>query len=209
MPIPLIVIALLVSGGAPASQTADAAASNGALRAELLELARDDQQDRERLSRALETNDSEYIKRLIANDSARTQRLKALVAQYGWPTAALVGRDGVHAAWLLLQHSEDWAWQKTMLPVVEAAADAGEIHKRDLAVLTDRALVRSGRPQRYGNSFSILDGRLVADPIEDEAAVDARRAAIGLPPMAEYARDLAEMYKMPVEWPRSKKPASR
>ena len=29
----------------------------------------------------------------------------------------------------------------------------------------------------------------------------ARRAAVGLPPMAEYARLLAELYEMPVTWP--------
>jgi hypothetical protein len=66
-------------------------------------------------------------------------------------------------------------------------------------------LVRSGQAQRYGSSFSVVDGRLVADPIQDEETVDSRRAEVGLPPMAEYARDLADVYMMPVEWPRPKR----
>jgi len=171
---------------------------------ELLELARDDQADREGFSEAIKANDPEYAKRLTERDAARTLRLKAIVASQGWPTATLVGRDGVNAAWLLLQHSADSAWQKTMLPVLEQAAVAGEIGRGDVALLTDRVLVRSGQAQRYGSSFSVVDGRLVADPIDDESKVDARRAEVGLPPMAEYARLLADMYKMPVEWPRKK-----
>ena len=89
-----------------------------------------------------------------------------------------------------------------MLPVVERAAEAGDVPKSEVALLTDRVLVRSGRSQRYGSSFSIVSGRLVADPIEDEANVDARRATVGLPSMAEYAKLLLELNGMPVEWPR-------
>jgi hypothetical protein len=88
-----------------------------------------------------------------------------------------------------------------MLPVLERAAAAGEIGKTDVALLTDRVLVHSGKPQRYGNSFSFKNGRLVADPIDDIRGLDARRAALGLATMSEYVRQLGEMYKTPVEWP--------
>jgi hypothetical protein len=50
-----------------------------------------------------------------------------------------------------------------------------------------------------------VNGRLVAEAIEDEINVDSRRAAVGLPSMAEYALLLADLYKMPVEWPRQPK----
>jgi hypothetical protein len=112
-----------------------------------------------------------------------------------------VGKDGVEAAWLILQHSPDNAWQEQMLPVLERAAAAGEMSRTEVTLLTDRVLVHRGKPQRYGNSFSFKDGRLVADPIEDIGGLDARRAALGLPTMGEYVRHLAELYKMPVEWP--------
>jgi hypothetical protein len=193
-----------VRPAADAPQTSTGTVANPLLRAELLELARDDQADRERFSDAVKANDKEYEERLTEKDAARTTRLKAIVGDHGWPTPALVGHDGVEAAWLMLQHSGDLAWQKAMLPVLERAASAGEIHRNDVALLTDRVLVRSGQPQRYGSSFSMVDGRLVADPIEDEQNVDARRAEIGLPPMADYAVLLADAYKLPVEWPRRK-----
>ena len=146
-------------------------------------------------------NDTAVLFRFMRADSARTRRLKEIVARHGWLTPALVGKDGVGAAWLILQHSPDYAWQEQMLPVLERAAAAGEMSRTDVALLTDRVLVHRGKPQRYGNSFSFKDGRLVADPIEDIAGLDARRAAIGLPTMSEYVRQLAEAYKTPVEWP--------
>jgi hypothetical protein len=172
------------------------------LRAELLQLREDDQAARVGFALAVSRNDTDYLRRLQESDSRREARLKAIVAAEGWPSTALVGRDGVEAAWLLLQHATDAAWQAQMLPVLERAAEAGDVRRQDVALLTDRVLVRSGRAQRYGNSFSIIGGRLIADPIEDEGNVDARRAAVGLPPMAEYAKLLAESNGLPVEWPR-------
>ena len=175
-----------------------------ALRQELVRLVGEDQADRESVGDALKAHDAAFMKRMSDHDAARTARLKAIVAEHGWPTVALVGKEGVNAAWLLLQHTQDVAWQASMLPAVERAAEAGEVRKQDVAMLTDRVLVRAGKPQRYGCSFSLADGKMVADPIEDLEHLDARRAAVGLPPMAEYVKVLAEGYEMPVEWPPKK-----
>ena len=38
-------------------------------------------------------------------------------------------------------------------------------------------------------------------PIEDAANVDARRAAIGLPSMAQYRQDMRAMYGEPTKTP--------
>jgi hypothetical protein len=171
------------------------------LRAELLRLGAQDQEGREDIPAVVARGDTATLFRFMKADSARTLRLKDIVARHGWPTRALVGKDGVEAAWLILQHSSDNAWQERMLPVLERAAAAGQISRTDVALLTDRVLVHGGKPQRYGNSFSLKDRRLVADPIEDMGGLDVRRAALGLPPMREYVRQLGEAYKMPVEWP--------
>ena len=68
-------------------------------------------------------------------------------------------------------------------------------------MLTDRVLVHAGKPQRYGTSFSVKNGRLVADPIEQVERLDERRASVGLPAMAAYAKLLGELYALPVDWP--------
>jgi hypothetical protein len=182
-----------------------ASVAEPALRAELVQLGRDDQAVREGLADAIRSNNAVFREKLIDGDAARTKRLKEIVAAHGWPTVALIGRDGIDAAWLIVQHSPDAAWQEEMLPRLQAAAEAGDILRADVALLTDRVLIHAGRPQRYGSSFSVVNGRLVAETVEDEINVDSRRAAVGLPSMAEYARLLADLYKMPVEWPRQPK----
>lgn len=171
------------------------------LRAELLSLVAEDQDRREEIPQALARNDSVFLKGLLAADSARTARLKAIIDEHGWPGPDKVGSDGANAAWLILQHSPDSALQERMLPVLEQEAAAGRLPASDVAMLTDRVLVRSGKPQRYGNSFEFKDGRLVSNPIEDIEGLDARRAAVGLPPMTEYVKMLAEEFKTPVVWP--------
>jgi hypothetical protein len=112
-----------------------------------------------------------------------------------------VGDSAVLAAWLILQHSPFNDWQSEMLPILERFAAAGELPRSDLAVFTDRVLVHQGQPQRYGSQFDLVNGRLVSARVADLPGLDARRAEVGLPPMAEYVRMLADFYKLPVVWP--------
>lgn len=185
-----------------AQQVADTQSpSDTTLRNELLRLGEEDQTGREDLMAAVARSDTATLFRFMRADSAHTRRLQQIVARYGWPTSALVGRKAVSAAWLILQHSPDNAWQEKMLPALLRAAAAGDFSQTELAMFTDRLLVHQGKPQHYGNSFSMKDGRLVPDPIDDLTGLDARRAAIGLPPMAEYARELGDAYHVPVVWP--------
>jgi hypothetical protein len=137
----------------------------------------------------------------MASDSAHTKRLREIVQTYGWPGRSLVGEDGATAAWLILQHSPSSEFQETLLPTLWAAADRGEMAKADVAMLTDRVLVHAGHPQRYGSQFSVQNGRLIPDSIEDLPGLEARRTAVGLPSMAEYVRMLSQMYGLPVTWP--------
>lgn len=182
----------------PAEQTTPL---NETLRAELLTLGRTDQVDREGFGAAAAARDTLFLRRLLAGDSARTVRLQAVVREQGWPSPARVGRDAVDAAWLVLQHSPDHAWQAELLAVLETRAAAGDLSRSDVALLADRVLLRAGKPQRYGSQFSVRDGRLIPEPVEDVAGLDARRAAVGLSPMAEYVKQLAEGFQLPVEWP--------
>jgi thiol-disulfide isomerase/thioredoxin len=168
---------------------------------ELVAMGEDDQAARQDFTAIVQRGDTAAIQRLIDADLARTRRLQAIVAAGGWPGINTVGQDAANAAWLVLQHTPDDGWQREMLPVLEKEAEAGNVRRQDLALLTDRVLVHGGKPQRYGGSFSITEGRMVADPIEDIEHVDERRAAMDLPPMSEYVKLLTELYHLPVEWP--------
>ena len=69
-----------------------------------------------------------------------------------------------------------------------------EVSQKDLAYLTDRVLLKEGKQQLYGTQFTSDGGKWIPRPLEDEPNVDSRRAAVGLPPLAEYARQLSEVY---------------
>jgi hypothetical protein len=200
----LALLALLAAAAwsAPRALAAQATHPDSSLQRDLLRLAAEDGAERAKLRAAVLREDFAFLRRFLAADSLRSEWLKVVVAERGWPGRAAVGDAGVKAAWSLLQHSSDAAFQARMLPDVERAAQRGELSPAEVAMMTDRVLVKTGRPQRYGTSFTERDGRLVADSIEDRAGLEARRAAKGMPPMADYARMLGELYGRPVDWPR-------
>lgn len=169
-----------------------------ALRGELLKRVETDQAVRFGLmhkQQAGRSPDSLDIQRVLAVDTANTTWLKGIVASRGWPGRSAVGTDGANAAFLLVQHADrDTAFQAMVLPLIERAYSSGDAEGQQVALLTDRVAAARREPQVYGSQASITNGRVVLKPIRDSAAVDARRARMGLQPLAEYVRMLDSMY---------------
>ena len=139
--------------------------------------------------------DHPVLKRMADVDAENRAWLKELVDKTGWPGTSRVGPDGAHAAWLLAQHADaDRPFQKRCLDLLRPAVAAGEAEGKDLAYLTDRVLVGEGKKQLYGTQLTATGGTLVPSPIEDEGAVDARRKAVGLGPLAEYVERTRALY---------------
>lgn len=175
--------------------------ASASLRTELEAMAATDQRHRPRLHELMvrgQIDTAEF--RALAHrqqqiDAANIARLNPWLEAAGWPRREQVGAAAVHAAFMVIQHAEP-EQQKHWLPLMRAAADAGELSAAELALLEDRILVRDGLPQRYGSQLSVdpASGRLRFEPIADEATLDARRAAVGLEPMADYARRFGLIY---------------
>jgi hypothetical protein len=123
------------------------------------------------------------------HDAQNEARVKAIIAQYGWPGKSLVGRDGSSTAFLVLQHS-NLATIQEYLPLIRQAAAKGELGKGELALMEDRVLVFQQQPQVYGSQVrsNASTGKMEFFPIADEAHVDERRAAMGLGTLAEYGK---------------------
>lgn len=168
---------------APSGVEAAGTASAGPapeLRAELLEMLDADQSER--------TGEA-----VGGNDRARTERLKEIIDEYGWPSVALVGEDGATAAWAIAQHSDhDVMFQERALELMAAAVADGEADPSQLAFLVDRVAVNQGRPQTYGSQLGCVDGAATPAPIENEGKVDERRAEVGLDPLADYLAQFEE-----------------
>lgn len=133
--------------------------------------------------------------RLSAHTDAAIAWLQRVVDRHGWPGHALVGEDAAAAASRLVQHSErPRRFQDRCLELVAQAARAGDMSLRELAYLTDALRVQRGRKQRFGTKFRRRGEALVPCPIEQPGQVDARREAMGLEPLADYARRIRETF---------------
>ncbi|HEY7327442.1 MAG TPA: DUF6624 domain-containing protein [Gemmataceae bacterium] len=113
--------------------------------------------------------------------------LEAMIAEHGWPGKHLVGEDGGHAAWFILQHSiERPDLQRRCLPLLRAAVASGEAAPAQAAYLEDKICFFERRPQRYGTQFDWnAEGRMSPWVLEDPEHVDGYRAKVGLGPLRE------------------------
>ena len=166
----------------------------------LLRMEREDQLDRGNET-AIAASDTAVLFRMIRGDSVRSRWLQRAVAERGWPSKSSFGDSVSMAAWLILQHSPLNEWQNSMRAPLDSLAKAGEVRRSEVAMFTDRVLVHQKKPQIYGTQFDFAGGKLVASRIADVKGLDERRAAVGLPPMNEYVKKLAEVYRIPVVWP--------
>lgn len=127
-------------------------------------------------------------------DTDNTKWLGEQVDKAGWPTVTAVGKEAAGTAWLLVQHADaDPKFQRKCLDLM-AKLPKGEADAKNVAYLTDRVLLAEGKKQVYGTQFHSPNGKWEPRPLEDEANVDKKRAEVGLPPLAEYVKQLESVY---------------
>ncbi|MDY7095079.1 MAG: DUF6624 domain-containing protein [Acidobacteriota bacterium] len=187
-----------VASAAPATDTA--AGSCGEVPEpdrcrELLALREEDQEIRQRY---LEAPESEAIHAEMLNLNRRhLARVVEILEADGWPGISEVGAKASQGAWLIIQHA-DLETQKRYLPLMQEAAEQGELPGRLLATTVDRVRVRQGQKQLYGTQYTRgEDGRLMPQPIEDPEGVDARRREVGLKSLEEATNAINEAYRRP------------
>lgn len=171
------------------------------VRAQLLARANNDAQARNAAIAAPESGRAVLMKRVVEVDGDNLAWLKREVAAHGFPTVAQVGEQGMASAFLLVQHADrDPAFQRASLAALSTPARRQGISGQEFAMLTDRVLVHDAKPQRYGTQLSPEPGhprRLSMGAVEDPARLDARRAAAGMMPEAQYRCILRAVYHLP------------
>jgi hypothetical protein len=176
---------------------ADPDVKDPVLRKELLAKMMTDQAARMKLIEAGNPPPARELKALVDIDAENRAWLKGVIEKHGWPGKTLVGEDGAHAAWLLVQHADaDVPFQRKCLDLLKDAVKAREATGTDLAYLTDRVLVAEGKKQLYGTQLEQKDGKLIPKRIENPDEVDNRRKEVGLMPMAEYLGFASKVYKV-------------
>jgi len=134
-------------------------------------------------------------------DRANTARLKVLFERCGFPDKDRHGERAQGDAWLLVQHADhDVAFQKSTLSLLEKmAAQRGEPIRPSFAYLADRVAVAEGKPQLYGTQLTWQGNPCNAEfsPMDDRQKVEARRAALGMPPLDDYRKQVFDNTNCP------------
>lgn len=138
-------------------------------------------------------------KEIEETDARNLRKITALLDQHGWPEKTQVGTMGINTVFLVIQHSNLPTMEK-YFPMAKQAMERGDLLKPSFALLQDRLLMWQGKPQIYGSQLKgDANGKMMFHEIEDEAHVDERRAAIGMEPLASYAKRFGLDYKVPVK----------
>ena len=173
-----------------ATAACDRRPSDADVKRELVERLATDQAARERLMEEMRRAgqpEIATIRAMLAVDSANTRWLKPIILRGGFPTRAQVGKEGVEAAFLMIQHADhDPEFQEAVLSMLEKAYATRDVPGQEVAMLTDRVLRARGRKQRYGTQMTVKEGRAVLDPVEDSVNLESRRARMRLVPMAQH-----------------------
>jgi hypothetical protein len=120
-------------------------------------------------------------------DSLNLIKIELILGKYGWLGADIIGESGNTTLFLVIQHS-DLDTQIKYLPIMQNAVKNGNAKASSLALLEDRVALRQGKRQIYGSqiSWNMETNEYYVLPLDDPDNVDKRRAAVGLPPLADY-----------------------
>lgn len=127
-------------------------------------------------------------------DTDNTAWLEIVVDEVGWPTISAVGEEASNAAWLLVQHADHQPDFQVRCLELMKSLPSGEVKLSNIAYLEDRVRVAKNLPQIYGTQFIKVDGHFVAQPIENEAELEQRRAAMGLETFEANKQRMLETY---------------
>ncbi len=128
-----------------------------------------------------------HWKIINAADSVNLIKVRKVLDERGWLGADVIGGKGNQTLFLVIQHA-DIETQKEYLPMMRDAVEKGHASPSTLALLEDRVALREGRRQIYGSQISrnAETGEHYVLPLDDPKNVDARRAGVGLGPLADY-----------------------
>lgn len=137
-----------------------------------------------------------FMQDWMQNDSVCLAKAEVIIQQYGYPGKSLVGESRQDAIWMIIQHAP-LEKQEQYFPLIDAAAQKGEMRKSAWALLVDRIRMHKGQPQIYGSQVihDYATDTKKFHEIEDERNVDKRRAEVGLGPLAEYAERMGVAWK--------------
>jgi hypothetical protein len=130
-------------------------------------------------------------------DKKNQRFLRQVIKEHGWPGWDIVGYDGMNAAFLIAQHSDnDKRFQRQCLHYIHDAFYAQKVDAPSYAYIIDRTRINAGQPQLFGTQFETTqeNGEFDLKPksVEDEPNLGLRRKVFGLVPIEKYLAESKE-----------------
>jgi len=126
---------------------------------------------------------------------AHMAKLEELMGSAGWISSKEYGKTACEQALTIMKNSPGERLE-AHLDVLLNAAKTGEANPAEVAYIHDKVLMHQGKKQLYGTQIAFNEKKGINDvyPIQDEANVDARRAEVGLGPLADALKKMGIQY---------------
>jgi hypothetical protein len=137
-----------------------------------------------------------FAKKRNAQDSINLIEVNAIFKRYnGYPTKKQVGTKYVSTPFMVIQHDPNDK-QETYLPMLKAAAEAGDLNFKTLALLIDRVKVQKGKKQLYGTQlfYNNASKKYDISPVENPETLNDLRKSIGLGTIEDYVNGYNERH---------------
>ncbi|MEP0356810.1 DUF6624 domain-containing protein [Paraglaciecola sp.] len=169
---------------------------NGDLQKRLIQMAQQSTQLKLQ-KRATNKDSNAKVLQQLQTDIVKvhTLTLQEIVSLHGWPSKSLVGKSGVNAATVIVQHAEDVAFQQDMLPlIIKSYLDNQGVSGTNVAITTDIIAINQGNKQVFGTQFEIINNKVSFKPIDNIQTVDDLRAELDLKPLLDFKQQIADQY---------------
>jgi uncharacterized protein DUF6624 len=139
----------------------------------------------------------EISKNVWLSDISHYPELRKIFLKHGFPNYDLVGKNGSHDFWYLVQHQDqDPTFQDSVLKAMKIEAEKGKASWKDYAYLIDRVKCNMRELQIYGTQVQWNSDKNCREPrpvIEPEK-LNERRKSVGLDTEEEYIKYMDAIY---------------
>ncbi len=127
-------------------------------------------------------------------DGENTTRLREIFATMSWSEINAISPSAAEQSFSLISHSNDSVFKREMAAQFEPLVREGAMPGDRYANLVDDIALSEGSSQVYGTNFECHHGIYQPRPVIDPANLNARRVAIGLSSIEEYAAEARALY---------------
>jgi hypothetical protein len=123
--------------------------------------------------------------------------VKKIVAENGYPTIELVGKESSNHFFLLVQHADaDLEFQGQMLKFIKEEVKKSNVQGSNFAYLTDRVLLGQGKSQLFGSQLEYnQQGNALARNLAKPKTVNKRRSKYGMESLEAYLQKASDFHK--------------